>query len=61
MPSDITSPATLTGSEQGTVAVEYLILVSFVGLVVASGIIALGLPLLHQYRYMQLVVATPVT
>ena len=46
---------------EGTIAVEYLILVGFVGVVVAVAIIALGLPLLHQYRFMQLVIASPAT
>lgn len=50
----------LTRDTDGTVAVEYLILVSLVGFVVAAGVIFVGFPLLHQYRFMQYVLASPV-
>ena len=43
----------------GVVAAEYLILVAFVGLVVAVGVIFVGFPLLHHYRFMQLVLTSP--
>lgn len=61
MTGDASTWRTLARDCGGTVAVEYLILVAFVGLVVAAGIIFIGFPLLHQYRFMQLVIATPVT
>ena len=61
MPRARHDSARLASDTGGTVAVEYLILVAFVGLVVAAGIIFLGFPLLHQYRFMQLVIASPAT
>jgi len=45
---------------RGTVAAEYLILVALVGFVVAVGVIFVGFPLLHQYRFMQYVLTSPV-
>jgi hypothetical protein len=43
----------------GVLATEYLILLVFVGLMVVLGFIIVGFPLLHQYRFMQLVLASP--
>ncbi len=45
---------------RGTVAAEYLILVALVGFVVGAGVIFVGFPLLHQYRFMQYVLTSPV-
>ena len=49
----------LTRDTRGELAVEYLILVAFVGIVVAAGIVAIGFPMLHHYRVMQLILASP--
>jgi len=43
----------------GAIYLEYLVLVAVVGLVVAWGIAALGLPLLRTYRYLELIVTSP--
>ena len=43
----------------GTIYLEYLVLVTVVGLVVAWGIAGLGLPLLRAYRYLELIVSSP--
>ncbi len=53
-------PGALARDARGTVAAEYLILVALVGFVVAVGVIFVGFPLLHQYRFMQYVLTSPV-
>jgi hypothetical protein len=50
----------LAAATEGTLFVEYTVLVGFVGLVVAVAIAALGFPLLRLYRFVQFVVEAPV-
>jgi Flp pilus assembly pilin Flp len=54
-------PLSLTADEAGGATfVEYLVLVAFVGIVVAVAIVSLGLPMLEHYRFMQAVLTSPV-
>ncbi len=50
----------LGAAAEGSLFVEYTVLVGFVGLVVAVAIASLGFPLLRLYRFVQLVVEAPV-
>lgn len=50
----------LVAHQRGVVFVEYLVLVALVGIVVATGIVLIGLPMLAHYQHMQAVLASPV-
>ncbi len=55
------SEATCLGPDQrGVLHVEYLVLVALVGIVVATAIVLIGLPMLGQYHHLQAVLTSPV-
>mgnify|MGYP001556850177 CR=1 FL=1 len=52
-------PKQLNQGEEGSIFVEYVILMSMFGLIVAGAMLALGEPLLRFYHNIQLIWAGP--
>jgi hypothetical protein len=50
----------LADDRRGVVFADYLMLVALVGIVVATAIVVIGLPMLAQYQHMQAVLTSPV-
>jgi len=51
---------TLVRSDSGSTFVEYVVLVGFVGIVVAAAMAAVGVPLLKYFRFVQFVISAPI-
>jgi Flp pilus assembly pilin Flp len=49
----------LAGDTEGAVFVEYVTLLTLVAIGAAAATVALGVPLLRLYRYIQMVIALP--
>ncbi len=52
--------ASLVKAEGGVVMVEYVTLLCFVTLTGAATVMALGVPLMQLFRYVQMVIAMPI-
>ncbi len=50
----------LAASERGVAMVEYVTLLCLVTLIGAATVVALGVPLMQLFRYVQMVIAMPI-
>lgn len=53
-------PAKERTEEEGAVYVEYITLVFFVGIITASALLSVGVPLLRSYRFAQVIIGAPI-
>jgi Flp pilus assembly pilin Flp len=59
-PASSDAPAGLAANERGVVMVEYVTLLCLVTLTGAAAVVALGVPLMQLFRYVQMVIAMPI-
>lgn len=60
LPKGAAANASLIKSEGGVVMVEYVTLLCLVTLTGAATVMALGIPLMQLFRYVQMVIAMPI-
>ena len=47
-------------NDEGAAYVEYVTLVIVIGILVATALLAVGVPLLRSYRFAQVIIAAPI-
>ncbi len=55
----LSATRSLHSDTRGVTYVEYVTLISFVTIIGALAVVAVGVPLLHTFRYAQLILAMP--